>query len=181
MELERASIYDTERLHRLLHDAHKINNELGIHFTTGNVSKERVRQHIESVPTYVYKDDKNELICTASVELPWTSAGMFYLPNIGWLATNPKYKNKGFGRKIIKDVVEQYVKNILKAPAVTLDTANNHPWLKGFYISLGFSPLTKVRLVSDHESIYMIKIIDESLLKKNSEDIINEFLKKDIK
>ena len=176
MKLEKLSICDADSLYRLLHDAHKSNERMGIYFTTGSVSDYTVKQHIKRIPTFAYKDIKNNLVSTVSITLPWIDSEILPLPNISWFATNPEYKNQGFGRKIINDVVKAYVEDTLNAPAVTLNTAVNHPWLKEFYISLGFLPMFKVRLVSDHESIYMIKILNKYSLKEVSNGNIKKFL-----
>ncbi|MFT8459618.1 MAG: GNAT family N-acetyltransferase [Liquorilactobacillus ghanensis] len=166
--MESVTEKDSEALFNLLHEAHKSNNKIGIHFETAEVEKNIVREHIQTVPTFAYKNQEGELISTISIELPWSANyELLVFPHIKWFATSPKYKNRGWGKKLINQVIRDYVNCSLASPAVTIDTAINHPWLREFYMSLGFIPLKKLKLVKDHDSIYMIKMLKKEYFGKS--------------
>ncbi|WP_152537326.1 GNAT family N-acetyltransferase [Liquorilactobacillus sucicola] len=170
---------DAENLTVLLHRAYQANEVLGIHFKAASVDVKDVRKHLLSVPTYGYKDEKGKIVSTVSVRLPWSyNAGPFNLPHLGWITTDPAYQHQGYGKSIINDVLEQYVKKVLNAPAVTLGTAVEHPWLQETYISLGFTPIEEVRKFSDHKTVYLIKTFDVSLLEQVSDEHLQRILRK---
>ena len=179
MEFERLALKDSENLEELVHQAYKADEELGIHFKASVISTDKIKEHLEYIPTYGYKNTRGELISTVSVRLPWSNdPGPFALPHLGWVATNPRYQRQGYGKKIINDVIENYVKMTLNSPAVTLGTAIEHPWLQQTYISLGFIPIEEVKKVADHKTVYLIKIFNKSALNQVSDKHLQLILKK---
>ncbi|WP_281165772.1 GNAT family N-acetyltransferase [Liquorilactobacillus sicerae] len=177
MKLEKLEVSDSTDLLNVLHDAHKSNEKYRVHFKTAYVDKKIVEKHLQAMPTFAYRNKEGKLVSTISVDLPWIKdmKNLFLLPHINWFATDPEYKNLGYGKKIMNEVIKKYICCELKAPAVTLDTAINHPWLKYYYSSLGFLPIKRMRIVEDHESIYMIKILNKALLSPALVDIIKKY------
>ena len=55
-------------------------------------------------------------------------------------------------------VEEEVLKKQLKAPFVTLGTANTHPWLKDMYLHLGFHIIGEKQLPGKkHKTIFLQK------------------------
>ena len=50
----------------------------------------------------------------------------------------------------------------LRAPAVSLGTATNHPWLIEMYQKRGFVPMHQADLGKGHITLYMKKVLDEA-------------------
>lgn len=157
------------QLTALLHAAYAADEALQIHFGAAKVRAEVVAQHIINTPTFVLTDEQQNLIATVSVRLPWgNDPGPFKLPHLGWIATNPEYQHHGYAKQIITLVIEQYIKETLNAPAVSLGTALEHPWLRQAYQSLGFIHVATVRKFPDHQTAYLVKILNkEQALKLN--------------
>ena len=149
-------------LTQLLHNAYAADVNLGIHFGASTITEAQVRDHILNTPTFVLQTDDGKIAATASVRLPWSdNPGPFTLPHIGWVATNPLYQHQGFAKQIITQVITHFVKDELHAPAVSLGTAVEHPWLQDFYHSIGFQTIDIVRKFQDHQTAYLISIFDE--------------------
>lgn len=162
-----------EELTQLLHKAYVSNVDLGIHFAASTVTVEEVKHHIETVPTFVIIID-GEIAATTSVRLPWSAdPGPYGLPHLGWVSTNPRYQQQGLAKKIINWVIEHYLKDELITPAVSLGTAVEHPWLTQSYEKLGFASTEIVRKYQDHQTRYLVKVLNN----QQFDEITNEDLK----
>lgn len=64
-------------------------------------------------------------------------------------------------------VEEEIVARKLKSPAVTLGTAQKHPWLAAMYEKRGYHPFRTALLGRGHTTIYMKKELDLKLLLKD--------------
>lgn len=150
----------TDLLHRTYAPDRK---KYKLNFKAATISEDEVIQHLKTTPTFAILTDDNRIIATASVRLPWSNNPSPYnLPHLGWIATDPDYKQRGYAKKIINQVINEYIVNQLRSPAVSIGTAKEHPWLVDFYQSLGFNYLEETKLFSDHTTVY---------LKKNLEDL----------
>jgi predicted GNAT family N-acyltransferase len=179
LKLEKLTTKDALQLTNLLHIAYESDEKLGIHFAAATISQEEVKKHLLLTPTFGYKDQTGNLISTISVRLPWSeNPSPYFLPHIGWVATNPVYKHQGYAKKIIVTTVTKFIKNVLKSPAATLGTAIEHPWLKELYKSLGFVPFEEVRKHSDHKTVYLVKILDRSNLENINDQELKTILYK---
>jgi predicted GNAT family N-acyltransferase len=177
LNFKKLTVKDSWQLTQLLHDAYQADENLGIHFKAADISEDVVKKHLDSTPTFGYIDDEGSLISTTSVRLPWSiNPGPYFLPHIGWVATDSKHKHQGFAKNIILDVISKFVKSELKAPGVTLGTAVEHPWLKDFYISLGFIPFEEIRKYQNHKTVYLIKLLNENELGEISNKKLKAFL-----
>ena len=154
----------------LYHKAYTENEKLGIHFKAGTISAFEVSQAVQASPTFI-KTVNNQIASTVSVRLPWSeNPGPFSLPHLGWIATDPAMQGHGYAKNLIMEVIEGYILNDLKAPAVTLGTALEHPWLIETYKKMGFQYLDEKQLFSDHKTVYLIKIFNwDDLLKVKNE------------
>jgi RimJ/RimL family protein N-acetyltransferase len=150
------------KLTELLHTAYESDEKLQIHFGAAKVTIDQVAQHILTTPTFVLENDDQTIIATTSVRLPWSSnPGPFKIPHLGWVATNPDYQHRGYAKTIISTVIDQFIQQTLKAPAVSLGTAAEHPWLQEAYQSLGFIHVDTVRKFPDHQTAYLVNIFNQ--------------------
>ncbi|MCS4488226.1 GNAT family N-acetyltransferase [Streptococcus sciuri] len=166
-----------EELTSLYHKAYAENEKLGIHFKAGTISTFEVSQAIQASPTFIKTVD-NRIVSTISVRLPWSeNPGPFSLPHLGWIATDPEMQGHGYAKNLITEVIEEYIIKDLKAPAVTLGTALEHPWLIETYEKMGFQYLDEKQLFSDHKTVYLIKIFNRNALSKVKNENLQALLK----
>jgi GNAT superfamily N-acetyltransferase len=82
------------------------------------------------------------------------------LPHIGWFGTHPDYQGKGLAKQMLHWLEQEVLLGELRAPAVSLGTAQSHPWLAKMYQSLGFEPMGTTDLGKGHITLYMKKVLD---------------------
>lgn len=146
----------------LLHQAYAADEQLGIHFSAASITEAAVASHIQTTPTFVLTVDQ-QIAATVSVRLPWSdNPGPYHLPHLGWIATAPQFQHRGYAKRLIATVIHDYVIRELAAPAVSLGTAVEHPWLQQTYQTLGFKPIETIRKFTDHQTIYLVKSLTAS-------------------
>lgn len=160
-------------LTQLLHRAYRADELLQIHFKAASIRLDQVVDHLLTTPTFALLDEENNILATASVRLPWSSdPGPFSLPHIGWVAVDPDSQHQGLAKEVITQVIQRFIQAQLQAPAVSLGTALEHPWLKKAYQKLGFQPVDTIRKFPDHQTVYMVKVFDS----KNTFKINDSYL-----
>lgn len=163
----------------LLHDAYLADEKLQIHFGAAKVTEAQVAQHILTTPTFALIADNGALMATTSVRLPWSeNPGPFKLPHLGWVATNPAYQHHGYAKTMISTVIEQVIQETLNAPAASLGTAVEHPWLQKAYESLGFVHVQTVSKFPDHQTAYLLRIFNQAQTRKIEDPVLQEALEK---
>lgn len=161
----------------LYHRAYAANEDLGIHFKAAKLSQAELTTHLQSQPIFI-KCENQKIVSTLGLRLPWSvNPGPYPLPHLSWVATDPQFQQKSYAKTLISDVIENYVIKELKAPAVTLGTAAEHPWLIKAYQKLGFHYLAECQLFPDHKTVYLIKIIDQEMLAYVKSDPLQKALK----
>lgn len=152
-------VEDVDKFLQLTLDAYASIRELDIHFSAATATREEAIKHISENQVYVLEEN-GTFISTVSIRLPWgPNHSPLVLPHIGWFATNPAYKRQGIGKKVLSWLEEEILKKQLRAPAVTLGTADNHPWLKEMYEKSGFEEIGQKDLGKGHLTIYLRKIL----------------------
>ncbi len=169
-----------EELTSLYHKSYQSNEALGIHFKAARITSQEVESAVESLPIFTSLEG-DKIISTLAVRLPWSeNPSPFALPHLGWIATDPDYQGKNLAKGLIEEVVQNYIAKELKAPAVTLGTAAEHPWLIRAYEKMGFSYFGERRLFPDHKTVYMIKILNLTALKRLKDSDLQDLLKENI-
>lgn len=160
-------------LTQLLHHAYQADELLNIHFKAASIRVDQVVDHLLTTPTFALLDSEDNILATVSVRLPWSSdPGPFALPHIGWVAVDPEHQHQGLAKEVIENVIQQFIQPKLQAPAVSLGTALEHPWLRVAYQNLGFQPVDTIRKFPDHQTVYMVKVFDS----KNTFKINDSYL-----
>lgn len=135
--------------------------QLGINFAAAHADIPMVRRHISRHGAYVMEKD-GVMVSSFSIRYPWgPEPGPYGLPHLGWFATHPDYKGQGFGRQMMQWLENHVLIGQLKAPAVSLGTAQNHPWLIEMYKHYGFREVGQANLGKGHLTIFMEKILDQ--------------------
>lgn len=154
---------DIAQYHQLILDAYGTVREMGIHFAAATADLPMIEEHLAFNAAYVLEED-GDFLSSISIRYPWgNNPGPLQLPHLGWFATNPKYKRQGIGKKTLRLLEEEVLIGQLQLPAVTLGTADSHPWLRTFYESCGFSEIGERDLGKGHLTIYFQKILQPSL------------------
>ena len=77
-------------------------------------------------------------------------------PHIAHFVTAPEFKGKGYARETL-GYAEELLINQFKTPAVTLGTAQEHPWLPKMYESFGFKAYDKVHFRGKQHTTILFK------------------------
>ncbi|MFC7374671.1 MULTISPECIES: GNAT family N-acetyltransferase [unclassified Brachybacterium] len=146
----------------LLQAAYSANVELGVHFGASQASRDDVLTHLRQNIAYGTCDENGALIATVSLRMPWgPNPGYLGLPHIGWLATRPSHAGQGLARSLLSQLEQQVLIGQLHAPAVSLGTAQDHPWLGAYYRRLGFEPVGSRDLGLGHITDFYIRPLDD--------------------
>lgn len=165
MHFRLLTLADKEAYQQLVHKAYRPTLALGIHFAAADADLTLIETHLQTNSVYGLFID-GQLVCSAALRLPWgNNPGPFGVPHLGWVATDPDYKQQGLAVKMLHWLENDVLLAQFKAPFVTLGTAENHPWLGKFYRSLGFEAIGTTRLSDDHITVYYCKVLDQQLFR----------------
>lgn len=151
---------DTKEIHQLMYEAFTPLRELGIDWPSVNASIEMVKDNIKNNTTFVLEID-NTIISTITVRYRWGSVrSISGYPFVWWFATKPEYDGLGYGSQLLKYVEEDFLRDTLKAAAVTLGTsARLHPWLLSIYEKRGYEIYAKHENDDGDLGVIMRKIL----------------------
>lgn len=146
----------------LMHAAYAPVKALGIKFDAATADRATALRHLQNHGVYaLYMRD--QMVSSVTVRYPWGPLpGPFGLPHIGWFGAHPRYRGEQRGRQIYDWVETHILREQLRAPAVSLGTAINHPWLIPFYQQYGFEPSHEADLGKGHITLFMKKILDSA-------------------
>ena len=152
------TVEDAEIYFAVLHRSYQTDRQYPISFSAMDATLEDEKQWLATQPTYGWFEGE-KLISAISLRMPWGGhPGPKALPHIGQFITDPDYAHQGYAKKILHWVEEEVLKKQLKAPAVTLGTADTHPWLKAMYLHLGFQVIGEKQLPGKkHKTVYLEK------------------------
>jgi len=144
----------------LMHAAYAPVKALGINFDAATADRSMAQQHLRSHGVYALYASQ-EMVASVTVRYPWGPLpGPFGLPHIGWFGAHPDHSGHHYGRQIQDWLELEILTGQLRAPAVSLGTAVQHPWLKEMYLKRGFQPMHTRDLGKGHLTLYMKKILD---------------------
>ena len=131
------TVEDAEIYFDVLHRSYQMDRQYPISFSAMDATLEDEKRWLATQPTYGWFEG-GKLISAISLRMPWGGhPGPKALPHIGQFITDPDFAHQGYAKKLLHWVEEEVLKKQLKAPAVTLGTADTHPWLKTMYLHLG--------------------------------------------
>ncbi|RPD94677.1 GNAT family N-acetyltransferase [Candidatus Pantoea deserta] len=153
-------VEDTPAYYPLVHAAYASARELGIKFDAATADAAQMQRHIATHGVYgMFRD--GELVASVTLRYPWGPLpGPFGLPHIGWFATAPHYRGQRLGALMLDWLEQAVLRDVLRAPAYSLGTAESHPWLIQLYETMGFEKISKKDLGKGHITVYMKKTIN---------------------
>lgn len=162
---------DAVEIQQLMYEAFTPLREMGIQWPSVNATVEMVEDNIETGTAFVLENEQ-EIISTITVRYPWESEDRVSIyPFVWWFATKPSYGGQGMGSRLLTYVEETFLRDTLKAPAVTLGTsARKHPWLLDIYQHRGYE-VYKEHESDDDVGVLMRKVLipdrfDEKVLEE---------------
>lgn len=134
---------------------------MDIHFRAASASRDDVAAHLARNVAFALTNEIDAIVSTISVRFPWgPNPGPYGLPHVGWLATDPGQSRGGLGAEVMRRVERDVLAERLHAPAVSLGTARNHPWLHEFYRRSGYTETGGADLGLGHFTVYYVKPLD---------------------
>jgi GNAT superfamily N-acetyltransferase len=79
------------------------------------------------------------------------------LPFVKWFAVNPQRSGQGYGGKLLDWVEEHIIHGKLGASAVTLATAQKHPWLVPMYERRGYERILELDAQNGDGIMYLMR------------------------
>jgi len=160
-----ATLEDAEQLLDLTFRAYEPIRRLKINFAAAKADINLVKQNISNNACYVYEQE-GVIIATVSIRMPWgLQPGPFGVPHIWWFAVDPSLGQKGVGSNLLRWVEEKILQDTLKAPAVSLGTADTHPWLIDMYERKGYVQAGDRNLGKGHKTVFLCKVLRPDLIE----------------
>jgi len=154
-----ATLEDAPAVLDLTLRAYKPIREMGINFAAATADLALVERNIK-YNMCLLMEEEGRILSTISIRMPWgPQPGPFGLPHFWWFATDPDVGGKGIGRKMITWAEETMCRDTLKAPAVSLGTADRHPWLIDMYKRWGYEVQGSKDLGRGHITVFMKKVL----------------------
>lgn len=154
---------DAEKLLELILKAYAPTIEMGIHFEAATADLGFIKKHIRNNMCYEMIEN-GKILATCGLRMPWgPNPGPYGLPHVSMLAVDPETGKKGLGSKMLNWVETVIARDTLKSPAISLGTAEEHPWLVGMYVRKGYEKVGTANLGRGHTTIYMKKVLNHEL------------------
>ena len=128
---------DAERVREVVHEAYALIRKLNLHWPAANADVAQVRSHIEENDCYVLEID-GLIVATITHSRKHEVRPFTDLPFLKWFAVHPDWQGKGIGGRLLDYVERDIILGRHGAPAVTLATAEKHPWLLPMYERRGY-------------------------------------------
>lgn len=160
--LRRLGAADADALLAILHAAYAADLELGVRFGASDATRDDVLAHLRGNLAHGLVDPAapERILSTISIRVPWgPNPGPLALPHLGWLAADPACPERGLGSEVLERI-EDVLREQLRAPAVTLGTAREHPWLGDYYVRRGYERIGSRDLGLGHLTDYHLKPLD---------------------
>ncbi|WCN36437.1 GNAT family N-acetyltransferase [Aneurinibacillus uraniidurans] len=162
-----ATLKDAERLLTLTLAAYGPALDMGILFPTAQADLEMVQNNIKKHDCFVWEEE-GIIIATITVGVFDEMKDVTDLPYIRWFAVDPAYAGKGIGNQLITWAEEVFVRDTLQAPAVTLATAEKHPWLIPMYERKGYERFYEYDNNVLGKVVFLRKVVNPTLYNKEA-------------
>jgi GNAT superfamily N-acetyltransferase len=154
---------DAERLLHVIYEAYETIRELELHWPAANADLALIQDNIAMNECYVLELD-GEIVATLTLSKEKLNRWNTDLPFLKWFAVDPKYQGIGIGTKLLTWVEEAVIRDKLGAPAVTLATAEKHPWLLPMYERKGYVRIESVDRGNGDGTMHLLrKIVNPAL------------------
>lgn len=149
---------DAASYYEVLHGGYETDRQYPISFSAMDMTLEDSLTWIQQHPTYGWFLGK-QMVSSITLRMPWgPNPGPKKFPHIGHFVTAPAFMHQGYAKKILHAVEQDVLISQLKSPAVTLGTADTHPWLRNMYEGMGFICYEQVQLPGKkHRTLFFEK------------------------
>ncbi|MBD3921584.1 GNAT family N-acetyltransferase [Paenibacillus sp. PR3] len=135
-----AGVEDAERLHEVIHEAYSLIRKLELKWPAANADVSQIRDNIVNNECYVLEAD-DRIVATITLSKGDEVKAVTEFPFIKWFAVHPGEQGKGYGDKLLNWVETAIIRDKVGAAAVTLGTAEKHPWLLPMYKRRGYETI----------------------------------------
>lgn len=135
-----ATLKDAERLLYVTYEAYVTIRELELHWPAAHADLPLIQNNIISNECYVLEID-GTITSTVTLSKGDEVKAVTDFPFIKWFAVDPAFQGKGYGDKLLTWVEQTIIGEKVGAAAVTLATAEKHPWLLAMYERKGYQTI----------------------------------------
>ncbi|WP_139998950.1 GNAT family N-acetyltransferase [Paenibacillus paridis] len=135
-----ATMQDAPRLQHVIYEAYITIRELELHWPAAHADLALIQDNIHSNECYVLEKD-GVIAATVTLSKGEEVKAVTDFPFIKWFAVDPSYQGAGLGDKLLTWVEQNVIRDRVGAAAVTLATAEKHPWLLPMYERRGYEKL----------------------------------------
>lgn len=158
-----AKLEDAGRLLHVIFEAYVTIRELELHWPAAHADLALIQDNILSNECYVLELN-GEIAATVTLSKGDEVKAVTEFPFIKWFAVDPAYQGVGLGHKLLNWVEQSIIKDKLGAAAVTLATAEKHPWLLPMYERRGYERLHVFDFDNGDGPMHLLrKIVNPSL------------------
>ncbi|OBZ17298.1 MULTISPECIES: GNAT family N-acetyltransferase [Bacillales] len=132
-----ATIEDAERLLHVTYEAYVTIRELELSWPAAHADLALIQDNIKNNECYVLEVD-GVIAATITLSKGEEVKAVTDFPFVKWFAVDPAYQGSGLGDKLLTWVEQNIIQGKVGAAAVTLATAEKHPWLLPMYERRGY-------------------------------------------
>jgi N-acetylglutamate synthase and related acetyltransferases len=165
-----AGIQDAERLREVTYEAYSLIRELELKWPAANADLDQIRDNIIQNECYVLEAD-GVIVATITLSKTDEVKAITDLPFIKWFAVHPSEQGKGYGDKLLTWVENAIIRDKEGASAVTLGTAEKHPWLLPMYQRRGYESIRSFDSGNGDGPMHLLrKIVNPELFEQVNEE-----------
>lgn len=158
-----AAVEDAERLLHVIYEAYETIRELELHWPAANADLALIQDNITKNECYVLELN-GEIAATLTLSKEKLHSWETDLPFIKWFAVDPEYQGIGIGTRLLTWVEKTIIRDKLGAPALTLATAEKHPWLLAMYEKKGYERIESIDRGNGDGTMHLLrKVVNPAL------------------
>lgn len=149
---------DAERLLEIIYDAYITIRELKLQWPAAQADLALIEENIAKNACYVLEKD-GQIAATLTLSKDASNKWHWEYPFLKWFAVHPDAQGSGLGTKLLTWVEEAIIRDELGASAVTLATAEKHPWLLDMYERKGYERIDAIDRGNGDGTMYLLRKI----------------------
>jgi len=151
-----AEVKDAEQLLDITYRAYQLIRELGLHWPAATADLAMIQDNVTTNECYVLERN-GSIAATITLSKGEEIKALTELPFIKWFAVDPDCRGEGLGGKLLDWVEKNVIYDKLGATAVTLATAQKHPWLVSMYERRGYERFLEIDTQNGDGIMYLMK------------------------